>query len=353
MNMSKLKGISLFSGAGGMDVGFEQASVDVVLANELDSNACDTYEANHPNSKLLRGDIKDFYPVFAEQQGIDIVFGGPPCQGFSVAGKMDPGDERSKLIWCFLDIVEMVKPRVFIMENVKALGKLEKWKDIRIAFLERAKSLGYFCQFYILNAADFGVSQNRERVFFIGSDNEYNLLEFTRVLNERKESPPPLGNLLRQLPPVGSKENPLTCTARITLAANPVMRKSPYAGMIFNGMGRPLNLDTVSSTLPASMGGNKTPIVDCKLLANPNDVDWVKEYHAGLMNGAIDPEFKLAPSHLRRLTILESALIQSFPPEYNFKGTKSAVYTQIGNAVPCKLAENVAKAAISVTLKGN
>jgi DNA (cytosine-5)-methyltransferase 1 len=106
MNMSKQKGISLFSGAGGMDVGFEKAGVDVVLANELDPNVCDTYEANHPNSKLLRGDIKDYYPVFAEQQGIDIVFGGPPCQGFSVAGKMDPGDERSKLIWCFLDVVE-------------------------------------------------------------------------------------------------------------------------------------------------------------------------------------------------------------------------------------------------------
>jgi DNA-3-methyladenine glycosylase II len=101
------------------------------------------------------------------------------------------------------------------------------------------------------------------------------------------------------------------------------------------------------------MGGNKTPVVDCKLLANPDDVDRVKEYHSGLMNGTIDPEFKSAPSHLRRLTILESALIRSFPPEYNFKGTKSAVYTQIGNAVPCKLAESVAKTAISVVLKGN
>jgi DNA (cytosine-5)-methyltransferase 1 len=144
--MGKFKGISLFSGAGGMDVGFEKAGVEVVLANELDPNACDTYEANHPTNKLLRGDIKEYYSVFAEQEDIDIVFGGPPCQGFSVAGKMDPGDERSKLIWRFLDVVEMVKPRIFIMENVKALGKLEKWKDIRIAFIERTQSLGYFVE---------------------------------------------------------------------------------------------------------------------------------------------------------------------------------------------------------------
>jgi DNA (cytosine-5)-methyltransferase 1 len=349
--VKRIKGISLFSGAGGMDVGFEKAGVDVVLANELDSNACDTYEANHPKSRLLRGDIRDYYDVFAKQKDVDIVFGGPPCQGFSVAGKMDPSDQRSKLIWCFLDIVEMVKPHLFVMENVKALGKLEKWKDIRDAFLERAKSLGYHCQFFILNASDFGVSQNRERVFFIGSDDEYNLIEFANALNSEKRDPTPLGELLRSLPPAGSEENPLTCTARITLASNPVMRRSPYAGMIFNGMGRPLNLKAVSSTLPASMGGNKTPIVDCKLLENPDDEDWVKEYHAGLMSGAVDPAFKPAPPHLRRLTILESALIQSFPMEYDFKGTKSAVYTQIGNAVPCRLAESVAKAAITVALK--
>jgi len=335
-----------------MDVGFKQAGVDVVLANELDSVTCDTYEANHPESHMLRGDIHEHYDVFEQHKGVDIVFGGPPCQGFSVAGKMDPDDERSRLIWSFLDIVEMVKPRLFIMENVKALGKLEKWKEVRKAFVQRAEHAGYFCQYVVLNAAEFGVSQNRERVFFVGSSQPFNTFDFQNELEGNKKRPRILRDLLNDLPSAGSDENPLTCTAKITLAAYPVMRKSPYAGMIFNGMGRPLNLDSVSSTLPASMGGNKTPIVDCRMLEDPDNADWVKEYHRGLMEGGTNPDFALAPSHLRRLTILESAVIQSFPRDYRFVGSKSAIYTQIGNAVPCKLAECIAKASISVVFGG-
>jgi DNA (cytosine-5)-methyltransferase 1 len=124
------------------------------------------------------------------------------------------------------------------------------------------------------------------------------------------------------------------------------MRKSPYAGMIFNGMGRPLNLEAVSATLPASMGGNKTPIVDSNLLEDPDAPDWISEYHAKLREGTEEASFTPAPEHLRRLTIVESAAIQSFPLDYKFCGTKSAVYTQIGNAVPCKLAECVAEAIL-------
>ena len=86
------------------------------------------------------------------------------------------------------------------------------------------------------------------------------------------------------------------------------------------------------------MGGNKTPIIDSRLLADKDAEDWVKAYHAGLSGGSVTPEFKLAPSFLRRLTIMESAMIQTFPPDYDFKGSKSSIYTQIGNAVPVALA---------------
>lgn len=340
-----IKGISLFTGAGGMDVGFKNAGINVVLANELVPYACDTYEANHPGSKLLRGDIKDYMDTFTEGSA-DIVFGGPPCQGFSVAGKMDPDDERSELIWSYLDVVERVRPTLFVMENVKALGTLEKWKPIRDRYLERTRNLGYCCHYFLLNSSDFGVSQNRERVFFIGSQRKYEPTDFLQELNKLKRNPLSLRQLLSNLPPAGSEENPLTCTAKITLASNPVMRKSPYAGMIFNGLGRPLNLEGVSATLPASMGGNKTPIVDSKLLEDPDAHDWVIDYHAKLWNKTEEPQFGPAPDRLRRLTIVESAAIQSFPADYKFQGSKSAIYTQIGNAVPCKLAECIAKAII-------
>jgi DNA (cytosine-5)-methyltransferase 1 len=341
-----LRGISLFTSAGGMDVGFSRAGIQVKLANELAPHACDTYEANHPETKLLRGDLNEYLDFFAEGDA-DIVFGGPPCQGFSVAGKMNPNDERSKLIWSFLDVVERVQPQVFVMENVKALGALEKWGSIRRRYIERTRDMGYHCEYFILNAADFGVSQNRERVFFIGSKKPYSSAGLLKILEGMKETPLTLRKLFATLPPAGSDGNPLTCTAKISLAANPVMRKSPYAGMIFNGMGRPLNLDAVSTTLPASMGGNKTPIVDEKLIENPDAEDWVSEYHAKLWDGSEQAHFSPAPEQLRRLTIVESAAIQSFPADYKFCGTKSAVYTQIGNAVPCKLAQKVAEAVLT------
>ena len=146
----------------------------------------------------------------------------------------------------------------------------------------------------------------------------------------------------------GHTGGPHTCTARITLAGSPVMRKSPYAGMIFNGMGRPLNLDGVSATLPASMGGNKTPIIDEEMLRNPSAEDWVKEYHGKLWRKEIEAEFGPAPERLRRISIVESAAIQTFPQDYKFCGSKSAIYTQIGNAVPCSLAQTVATAVTEV-----
>jgi len=348
--MSKPTAVSLFTGAGGMDIGFENAGVKVICANELNKDACDTYAANHPEVKLIRGDLTEHMEDLKEFIGVDLVFGGPPCQGFSVAGKMDPNDARSQLIWRYLDVIELLKPKAFVMENVKALAKLEKWADVRKRYLDRVRELGYNCSYWVLNASDYGVPQNRERVFFVGTTGEFDLSAFEANLNSQRTEAPTLRELFGRLPEIGSEGNPHTCTAKITLAASPVMRKSPYAGMIFNGMGRPLNLDGVSATLPASMGGNKTPIVDDELLRNPEAVDWVKEYHGKLWRKEAEAEFGPAPERLRRISIVESAAIQTFPIDYKFCGSKSAIYTQIGNAVPCQLAQVVATAVIETVL---
>lgn len=163
-----IRAVSLFSGAGGMDVGFENAGVQIVFANEIMKEAAETYKANHPDGLMLNDDINNVMDELDKFQGVDLVFGGHPCQGFSIAGKMDPDDERSKLIMTFLDVVEKVQPKAFIMENVKALGVLEKWESIRRNYLERTRHLGYHCIPFILNATEYGVSQKRERVFFIG-----------------------------------------------------------------------------------------------------------------------------------------------------------------------------------------
>lgn len=346
--MSEITAVSLFTGAGGMDIGFESAGIKILCANELNKDACDTYAMNYPNVNLIRGDLTQHMDELKKYEGVDLVFGGPPCQGFSVAGKMDPNDERSQLIWCFLDVVEMLHPKVFVMENVKALATLEKWESVRQRYMQRVSEMGYKCQYWVLNASDYGVPQNRERVIFVGTLESHDFTVFENALGKQRRSPQTLRELFHSLPEIGSVENPHTCTARITLAGSPVMRKSPYAGMIFNGMGRPLNLDGVSATLPASMGGNKTPIIDEELLRNPAAEDWVKAYHGKLWRKEIQAEFGPAPERLRRISIVESAAIQTFPRNYEFCGSKSAIYTQIGNAVPCRLAQAVATAVADV-----
>ena len=347
--MKEITAVSLFTGAGGMDIGFERAGVKTVFANELMKEAAETYNANHPGNIMVNDDINNVIDTLEEFRGVDFVFGGPPCQGFSVAGKMDPDDERSKLIFTFLDVVEKVQPKAFVMENVKALGILEKWEPIRKKYLERAQSMGDSCIPIILNATEYGVSQKRERVFFIGIKGngdpffEYHMRD---LIEQQKQKAPVVKELLQSLGRAGTEMNPDTCTAKITFATRPIMRKSPYAGMYFNGQGRPIDIDGYANTLPASMGGNKTPFVDEEYLYGEAESDWVVEYHKGLLDGTIIPEFKDAPNRLRRITINEAARIQSFPDDYVFCGNNGKIYTQIGNAVPCKLAEVVAKAVI-------
>ncbi len=347
--MSKpLTAISLFTGAGGMDVGFERAGVNIVFANELMKEAAETYRANRTVDVMVNANILDILSIFDAYKGTDIVFGGPPCQGFSVAGKMDPQDTRSNLIFTFLDVVKRVKPKAFVMENVKALATLKKWETVRQKYLKEAEELGYICYPFVLNATHYGVSQKRERVFFIGIKNNYyfDKEQMQKLIELQKESALTIRELLKPLGPAGTEHNPNTCTAKITFTTHPVMRKSPYSGMYFNGQGRPIDIDGYSNTLPASMGGNKTPFVDDDYLYGSASENWVVQYHKGLLNGTIQPEFKQAPPRLRRISINEAKRIQSFPDSYVFCGNKGKIYTQIGNAVPCKLAEVIANAIV-------
>jgi len=335
-----MKAISLFSGAGGMDVGFKAAGFDVIAANELDRYACETFRANHPETFLLEGDIDICGEELHSYLGVDVIFGGPPCQGFSVAGKMDPEDPRSKLIFSFCNIVEKVKPKAFVMENVKALGALTKFEEVRTALISRFQKAGYTVTLHILNSKDFGVPQSRERIFFIGVKNGIAPI-FMQNIRKYRKAAPTLREVLIPLGRPGTKNNDRICNAKVTLAAKPVLRKSPYAGMLFNGQGRPLNPDGWASTLPASMGGNRTPIIDDNHLYC-GEAAWVEEYHQHLMTGGKPQGMQDAPSYLRRLTINEAAVLQTFPARYIWCGPSSKVYSQIGNAVPCGLAKVVA-----------
>lgn len=346
------KAISLFSGAGGMDIGFKKANIFPSLANDIDSDACESYRKNHPEHPILQGDIKQYLSDLKRHKGADFVFGGPPCQGFSVAGKMNPADARNELLMLYADIVGLLLPKMFVCENVKALAVLEKWHDIRTCFLGRMAK-NYTVGMLVLNSRDFGVPQNRERVFFIGIHKDILTLQnslweekFANELSFFKRKPPSIREVVLRLGPAGFKSNKRTCKAKITFAKSPVLRRSPYAGMLFNGAGRPLPSDGQSSTLPASMGGNKTPIIDEGVIFGQRD-SFVEGYHTHLLQGG-KPYAGEAPSQLRRMTIDECLAIQTFPSDYYLHGKQSSMYRQVGNAVPSLLAYAVAQSAANL-----
>jgi DNA (cytosine-5)-methyltransferase 1 len=267
----------------------------------------------------------------------DLIIGGPPCQGFSVIGKMAQDDPRSRHVSRFMDVVEARQPLAFVMENVKALGTNPRWLEVRQNLETRARLLGFQVRTFVLNAADYGVPQVRERMFLVG------------IKGQEPSPPKPTTSknhtsvrmALEGLPAYGEPGNDELVPARIVPAKKPVMRPSPFQGsLLFNGSGRPLRLDKPARTLPASMGGNATPIVDQEELLN-DARPWVLDYHAHLLAGG-EPR-KRAPRQLRRITVQEAAVLQSFPSSWKFAGSQVARLRQIGNAVPPRMSLHVAK----------
>jgi DNA (cytosine-5)-methyltransferase 1 len=333
-----------------MDIGFALAGFRPVWVNELDQHASATSEMafkrlmdERPHLSgggwvVKTGDLLDVMPEELPVSGAaDLVIGGPPCQGFSVAGKMDPNDQRSRHVFHFMDMVERVAPRAFVMENVKALYENRRWSAVRERLSTRAEELGYRTILVLCNASHYGAPQARERMLLIGSKDSDPVSPRPTSL----DAPPTLRHALAQLPRVGQPGNDSLCRAKVTPAKAPVMRRSPFAGMMFNGAGRPMELDSPAPTLPASMGGNKTPIVDQEQIDADAD-PWILGYHARLWRGGTP--LKAVPKRMRRITVEEAAAIQTFPLGMEWCGPQSTQYRQIGNAVPPRMALAAAEA---------
>ena len=338
MTKKILKGISLFTGAGGMGIGFKNAGVNIIWANELDKFAVQTYKKNFGND-VIEGDISKISSD--EIPNCDIVFGGPSCQGFSVAGKMCSKDPRSQLVWEFVRVVRDKRPKVFVMENVKNLAKNERFKEVREDLIQTFRQSGYDTDVKVLNSKEFGVPQTRERAIFIGVKKNLKISVSSLFPKGNPHLEVTVRDVIENLPAPGENGHSEKCNAKIVPAKHPVMRKSPYAGMLFNGQGRPLDIDRPAITMTASMGGNKTPFIDERFLRNKSDRNWVEEYHEKLQNG--ESPLKEVPVFLRRITTFESSLLQSFPENYIFVGSQCGKYKQIGNAVPPKLAQAISQ----------
>lgn len=340
----KFKAISLFSGAGGMDLGFEKAGFEIIWANDFNKAACETHSQNFKTT-IRCGSITDF-DYEKDLPACDLVFGGPPCQGFSVAGKMDPNDPRSKLVFEFQKVVKAKRPRYFVMENVAALARLDKFSDVRRELLDGYANMGYTVRMEVLDSQFYSTPQRRERMIMIGTRDNLTAIPFPKPCRKLITA----RSVLLGFDSAGTGNNMGICKAKITLAKNPVLRESAYAGMLFNGLGRPIDLDRPCQTLPASMGGNKTPFIDTRLLSNPKARNWLKRIHASLITGksVSGP----VPTYLRRITVSEAAALQGFPSKFKFCGSQCDIYKQIGNSVPPPFAYHIARTVMSCFQEG-
>lgn len=322
---SCLTSIDLFSGAGGLSIGLERAGFRPVLAVEMNKDACATYKLRFPEVDLRQAPIQtvDLRPFRAR---IDLLAGGPPCQPFSSGGLRQAAGDIRDMIPEFIRAVGEVRPKAFLMENVPGLITGSRATYFLNA-IRSFESLGYAVSWQVVNAADYGIPQKRKRLFVVGAlDSVFEFPEPTH--GSGRKNPYSVVSDWLDICTIQGNPNP----SIITYAKNPDLRPSPYDGHLFNGGGRALDPDAPSHTILASAGGNKTHFVD------PNGL--VPKYHEYLINGG-KPYRTKSLEGARRLTAMESAILQTFPSDMTFLGSKSSQYKQIGNAVPPKLAEAI------------
>lgn len=299
-----MKVVSLFSGAGGLDLGFKMAGHEIVWANDLYEDAVETYRHNigehivcEDISKVSTEDIPD----------CDIIIGGFPCQGFSVANtKRHEGDERNALYKQLIRVIDAKRPKFFLAENVKGLTNLAKGKVFQM-ILNDFSALGYVVKYKVLNAADYGVPQTRQRVIIIGVRNDVDFDYNYPAPTHSKDG----ANGLPQWVSVSDAMSVIPDPDQPNDMPNHEYSKYKLQ---FNGYigHRALDPDKPAPTVTAR-GDNRGGVV---ILPHPNAE--------------------------RRMSCRELAAVQSFPLDYEFSGNRSSVYRQIGNAVPPLLGYAVA-----------
>lgn len=323
MNPEKYEVLELFAGCGGLALGLEKAGIQSVGLVEKDKQCCNTLRKNRQKWQVVETDIIDYDPP-KEYRNIDIISGGIPCQSFSIAGQRKGfDDKRGSLFFEYKRIVQTCHPKIFVIENVAGMLSHNHGSTFK-TILDEMSSIGYKCYYKLLNSVGYSVPQKRKRLFIIGIDKKYKkkfiFPEPTNRIITLKEAlknvPKSEGQnyseekkkILDLIPPGG-------CWTSL-----PVKLQKKYLGKSYNsgggkrGIARRLSWDEPCLTLTTSPMQKQTE--------------------------------RCHPDETRPLTIREYARIQTFPDKYQFCGSISSQYKQIGNAVPVELAYAIGRSII-------
>lgn len=339
--------IDLFAGVGGLSLGFEKKGFDVVLANEYDASIATSYIANHKNTKMIVGDITslDLEDTFGKLAGtIDVVIGGPPCQGFSQKGQRKTiHDERNFLFKYYVSVVELVKPKYFVMENVPNLLTAEGGY-FRHEIEELFNKLGYSLKYGVLNASDYGIPQNRRRAVIIGKlDGDAPKLPVPKRNNVTIWDA--ISDLAYLESGEGSEEQEYKYPAESDYEK--MLRKD--SSKLFNHIATkhsPLALERLA-LIPPNAGREVLP--EEHLTKSIYSGTWTRmkkdEISVTITTRFDTPSSgKFTHPFLNRaITVREAARIQSFPDNFHFVGNKGSQMKQVGNAVPPLLAAAIAE----------
>lgn len=341
--------VDIFSGAGGLSIGAERAGLNIAIAVEKDVFAAETFLHNHPLSKILCDDICDIKPLEHTGANPFIVFGGPPCQGFSTSNTKTRSLENANnfLFHQFLRFVDELQPSWFLFENVEGITSFDKGntvKEIKRLFGE----LGYSTTEKVLYASDYGVPQHRNRFIMVG-----NRLGIDFNFPEKFDYKVSVEEAISDLPSLKNGDNikELSYSKKVSESSDyaKLMRKNSTKSLQ-NFVSR--NRDYVLERYKYIAQGQNWKAIPDELMQNYTDKN---NCHSGIykrLNSTIPSvvisnyrkNMLIHPFEDRGLSVREAARLQSFPDNFIFKGTLSHIQQQIGNAVPPLLAEAIFKA---------
>ena len=341
--------IDLFCGAGGFTKGFEMEGFKSIFAIDKWPQAIKTYNYNRNRDVAISTDINDFRNeqiIELNKQGVDGIIGGPPCQGFSLVGSRKTGDERNSLYLEYVRFVDLLKPKFFILENVRGLLTMENGffkEDIP----QRFKNLGYNVNHAVLRASEYGVPQNRERVFFIGLNQDYFGDKYFEYPLANKKNIISTEEALSDLPSLDNNEDPHKYKSSPQNEFQQLMRENAKK-ITCNEITH--HTETTINIIKQVPDGSSIKEVSQELYKVRNYNAAFKRMNSKKPSSTIDCGHRnyFHYKENRIPTVRENARIQSFPDDYYFTGTKTAQYTQVGNAVPPLLGKALAKKMVEL-----